>query len=193
MARVIRPRAELVSAAVVDAEREARAIVERAHARAARIVEQAERERAERAREGHAEGIAAGRASVAALVMRALDARAQVIAEAEDALIGLVTRVAERVLHQTLEDAPERVVPAVRAALEQVRRAQRVELRVHPADADALTRALEASGALAGDPRIVADPTLRRGGCVVLSELGTLDARLEVQLAAFEQALREPS
>jgi flagellar biosynthesis/type III secretory pathway protein FliH len=101
-------------------------------------------------------------------------------------MVALVTKIAERVLHATLADAPERVVPAVRAELARVKRAKHVELRVHPEDAQALRAALARGESFEpAAPSIVADATVARGGCWISSDLGTIDARLEVQLAAF--------
>lgn len=189
MARVIRTHASVTSEAALLARGEAKGILEAAHAEAARIIAEAER-RAERLEEeAFARGVEAGRASVAALEARALTARDRALEEAEGAIVGLVTRIAERVLRDAFEDAPARIVPIARAMLDRVRRARSIEVRVHPDDAPTLERALVE--AHAGGPRILPDASITRGGCVVTSELGTIDARLEVQLEAFERALRE--
>jgi flagellar biosynthesis/type III secretory pathway protein FliH len=68
----------------------------------------------------------------------------------------------------------------VREGLERVRRASRVRVRVHPSDAAQLIE-LEAE--------VVEDPSITRGGCVVESELGEVDARLEVRLDALARAI----
>jgi flagellar assembly protein FliH len=36
---------------------------------------------------------------------------------------------------------------------------------------------------------VIADPTVARGGCVVSSELGRIDAQVEVQLARMAELL----
>jgi flagellar assembly protein FliH len=192
VARVIRARAEVTKASIVSAEARAKAIVAEATEQAERIRAQAEREAASLRAEAEERGRREGRASVAALEARALEARARSIEDAERTVVALVTKIAERVLHATLTDAPERVVPAVRAELARVKRAKQVELRVHPEDAEALRAALARGEILEpAAPTIVADETVVRGGCWISSDLGTIDARLEVQLAAFERALRE--
>jgi type III secretion system HrpE/YscL family protein len=192
MARVIRTQARVTKHSIVSATERAKEIVAEASAEAERIRASAAREAAALRGEAEERGRREGRASVAALETRALEARARSIDEAERTLVGLVTKIAERVLHATLADAPERVVPAVRAELARVKRAKHVELRVHPADAEALRAAL-ARGEIfePAAPTIVPDETVARGGCWIASDLGTIDARLEVQLAAFERALRE--
>jgi type III secretion system HrpE/YscL family protein len=192
VARVIRARAEVTKAVIASAEARAKAIVADANQEAEAIRTEAVREAATVRQDAEARGRAEGRASVAALEARALEARARSIEEAERTIVGLVTRIAERVLHATLVDAPERVLPAVRAELARVKRAKRVELRVHPDDADTLRAALARGESFEPSaPTIVADESIARGGCWISSELGTIDARLEVQLAAFERALLE--
>ena len=194
MARVIRAGTAVTKAGLVRARDEARSVLEAARAEAAAIRAHAEDEAARLGREASERGAREGRAAVAALEARAATARARSIEDAERTVVGLVTRIAERVLHDTLADAPERVVPAVRAELLRVRRAKQVEVRVHPDDAAALEAALARGEAFEPSAiRITPDASLIRGGCVLTSDLGTLDARLEVQLDAFERALREGS
>ncbi len=194
MARVIRAGTAITKASVVRAKDEARVIRESAESDARAIRASAEADSDVLRREARERGASEGRASVAALETRAATARARSIDDAERTVVGLVTRIAERVLHATLADAPERIVTAVRAELDRVKRAKHVEIRVHPDDAAALEAALSRGEALSSSAvRITPDATITRGGCVLTSDLGTLDARLEVQLAAFEHALREGS
>jgi flagellar biosynthesis/type III secretory pathway protein FliH len=76
--------------------------------------------------------------------------------------------------------------------LDRLRRAHRLEIRVHPDDRAALERQL---AALRGATRpsavlqVEGDATLSRGSCVVISDVGSLDARVETQLAALARAL----
>jgi flagellar biosynthesis/type III secretory pathway protein FliH len=193
MARVIHAPARVVPHAVATAREQADAIVRAAEAEARATLDAARAEaEAVRAR-AEAEGHAAGLARTAALLAHAMDARARAIDEAEGAVVALVRSIAERVLAAALSDAPERIVPAVRAHLEPLRRARRLRLRVHPDDASALAAALseDALPVSAEVLQLEPDHAVQRGGCVVDSDLGTVDARLEVQLAAFERALRE--
>jgi flagellar biosynthesis/type III secretory pathway protein FliH len=70
-----------------------------------------------------------------------------------------------------------------------------VLLRVHPDDLTAINAArpaLAARIAAAVELRAIADPAVGRGGCVVETPAGRLDARLETQLAALEQAVFGP-
>jgi len=191
VARVIRSRAEVIASPVADAHVRGAALLAQAHAEAERVVEKARAE-ADRIRaEAEDAGRREGQAGLAALEARSIEARARAIDEAERTVVALVTTIAERVLGAALEDGPERIVPAVRAQLDRVRRARTLDIRVHPDDAPSVREALARGGLgeVPGAASITADATITRGGCVLSSDLGTLDARLEVQLAAFERAL----
>lgn len=117
-----------------------------------------------------------------------LAAHAQAMAAMNDRLAGVVTMALER-----LVDAHPRAAFFDRA-LKQVqgltRGASSLAVRVHPDDvetADAALARLRHAGTL--QVEVSADPGLAPGGCVFESELGVLDASLDVQLDAMRSAL----
>ena len=164
-----------------------------AQVEAERILAEAQREadrlRAQATTEGRERGLAA--VSELMVAARASAARAQRNVESD--LRTLAVRIAERILDRELTLNPEAISDIVAAALRQAGAPRDIVLRVHPDDLKALER---------GRPRLVeraqraqalqfrADPSVGRGGCIVESELGTVDARLNVQLEAIERALR---
>ena len=91
-------------------------------------------------------------------------------------------------------DASELIVRVVRNALTTVRNQQRVTIRVAPADEKAVSEALAAMIQTApggvGFLDVRADARLERGSCLLESELGVVDASLETQLKALENAFR---
>lgn len=150
---------------------------------------EAERLRAQATTEGRERGLAA--VSELMVAARASAARAQRNVEGD--LRTLAVRIAERILGRELSLNPDAVNDIVGSALRQAGAPRDIVLRVHPDDLKALER---------GRPRLLeraqraqtlqfrADPSVGRGGCIVESELGTVDARLNVQLEAIERALR---
>lgn len=186
MARVIRgPGASrVVPAEVLSARGEAARILERARAEAAAIVEAAQSER-ERLR---AEAAEEARAEAAALLVEAARAKDAALEQAEREVRTLALAAAQRIVGEAVALEPARMAVVVRDAMARARRARAIEVRAHPDDVPAI----EAAGLSlvpAGASRVVPDETIARGGCVVRSELGTVDARVEVRLEAMARAL----
>jgi flagellar biosynthesis/type III secretory pathway protein FliH len=150
---------------------------------------EAERLRAQAVTEGRERGMAA--VSELLVAARASAARAQRNVQGD--LRTLAVRIAERILEREISLNPDAVSDIVAAALRQAGAPRDIVLRVHPDDLKALER---------GRPRLIercsrtqavlfrADATIARGGCIVETELGTVDARLPTQLEAIERALR---
>ena len=101
------------------------------------------------------------------------------------ALETLAIAAARRIVGAQLDLAPDTVKSIVSQVLERARRAQQVTIRVHPDD---ITRIEEMPQTQAAT--IQGDASVERGGCIVETELGQLDGRIDVQLAALERALR---
>lgn len=157
-----------------------RANVVEAHDEAARI-KQAAREEMEREREElRAELAREARAELAAAYLELDRARERMELETERAIVLLAVAIARKIVGEELAAKPEHVRALVREALDRVRRAERVRVRVHPDDAS-VVRDLGVE--------IVEDATIERGGCIVESELGDIDARLAVRLDALARAL----
>jgi len=86
--------------------------------------------------------------------------------------------LAQRVVRAEIETHPEHVVEAATQAVNAVlQSARHIRVLVHPQDhalvAAGAAEALEARGA-----RLLAQPGIERGGCVVESDLGQVDARI---------------
>jgi flagellar assembly protein FliH len=185
MARVIRADrtsgAAVVPAAVAGAAERARAIVERAEA-------QAEAIRAEALAQARAQA----RAELAAELVVLAQRRDAQLAALEPQIIQLALLAARRIIGEQLALAPERIAELVAPLLARVRSARQVTLRVHPDDCALLERHLARLRNAAehqGSLHVQADAALGRGDCVVVSDAGVLDARIETQLLALARAL----
>jgi len=107
-----------------------------------------------------------------------LDAMQQEMAEA---LAATALALARQIVRSELAAHPERVAAVAQEALETLMlSARHITLRVHPDDqplvAEGAGELLEARGA-----RLVADPGIARGGCLVESNIGVVDASLEAR------------
>ena len=111
---------------------------------------------------------------------RQLDALHQPMA---DALAAVAVRLARRVVRSELALRPALVATVADDAIATLlTSARHVTVRVHPDDqplvAQGSGEALAARGA-----RLVADPALARGGCLVDADIGAVDATLEARWA----------
>jgi flagellar assembly protein FliH len=157
----------------------------RAEAEAAALREEARREGL---REGREEALAALAPAVEALHQAAAAVHADQFARAERLeahAVDLSLFLAEKVLGGALAVQPERVVEAVRGALRGIVDRERVTVLVHPADLELVREAMDGLRAgLGGIEHCVVEAERRvsRGGAVVRTPDGDVDARVETKL-----------
>lgn len=186
MARVIRgagaPR--VVPASVVDATTRAAEIERAARERADAIVAEAEAS-AEAVRDAaRQDARLEADEELARRVLTIGRERETLLAGSERELKVLAVAIAERLAGTAFRADPAHVTELARDALTRARRARSIELRVHPDDEPAL-----ASSFASESVRVIADASIARGGCLVKSELGVIDARLEARIDAVRRAL----
>jgi type III secretion system HrpE/YscL family protein len=176
---------------VVDARAEAQALLRAARAEAEALVASARREAEALREEAWREGEARAHAEVSARLAAEAVKRAETARGEAETVGQLAIEVARAVLGREAAAGPEVLRDVVGRALARVRRARRIVLRVHPDDV-AMARATCRQWLPAGlEPDVLdveADAGVDRGGVVVESELGRLDARLDTQLAAIARA-----
>jgi type III secretion protein L len=177
---------------VYDATLEAKNLVDAAEQRAKSIVQEAEAQRdriVEAARdEGYSSGLAQWNQALAA----AAASRENLAASHESHLVRLAVRIAEKIIGEELKTHPETIVSIVRESLQSVRQERLLTIQVNPESLDEVRRRVTRLKEVVGADReihVVADPAVSLGGCIVESELGVIDARLETQLKCLEEAL----
>jgi len=186
-----RPAGRRLSAAVASAKEEAKRILEAAEAQAADILAKAREEanalRAKAAEEGRAEGAAA----LAQAWVRLHAAENERLERELDQNLALARLMAERILGESLDLRPERILDIAKQALLQARWARRIHIHAHPDDATILSRELRALGVEQAEVEIHADPTRSRGSLRLDTDLGTLDADIAAQLDRLVAVRRE--
>jgi flagellar assembly protein FliH len=109
-----------------------------------------------------------------------------------DTVAHAATALARQVVRSELATRPELVAAVAAQAVEAVLlSARHIRVHVHPDD-----QPLVASGAAevlaARSARLIADAAVARGGCVVESDLGRIDAGIEARWAQAAEALGQP-
>ena len=146
--------------------------------------------------EARAEGFAAGRAEAMAALEPALAALAGAVeqvqasqATAAEALerraVELGLALASKILAGTLAVEPERVVDAVQGALRGIVERERITVLVNPDDMEIVTEAIEGVKASLGGIEhcvVEAERRVARGGCIVRTPVGDVDARVDTKL-----------
>ena len=155
-------------------------------------------------REGHAAGYDEGQMSAAgslAPVIQALQSavgamaanEAQLTAQAEKAVVELSLAIADKVIPKAISELPDTLLTVVNQALSKVLTGTCLNLRVNPGDLERL-KANQSDLALPSiDPARLtwsADPSVASGGCIVETDFGDIDARIEHQLTLIESLFR---
>ena len=180
---------------LADAHERARALVEDGAARADAIAQDA------RTR-GHDEGYRAGReaadremndmlATMRGLLEMANAERRKLIEAAEPELVRLALGIAERVLHQQVALDRGVVVELAKVAVARLIERDTVTVRVNPADLERMREHRDELIAI-GDIRnlrVIEDQRVDRGGVVVDTGAGTIDARISTQLEEARKVL----
>ena len=189
-----RGRKPIIEKEIVGAEKEARRILAEARAQAQQILDQANHEGEEIRQRAHQEGYEEGLGQYTEQTTQALMQIEQFRDAIEPEYIKLVSACVEKIIGKELRTEPRTIVSIVRTALKDATQQREINVRVNPDDVDTLRsnqRRLFDVLARAGNIEIREDESVRRGGCIVVTELGTIDASLDRQLTALEAALQD--
>jgi flagellar assembly protein FliH len=126
-------------------------------------------------------------------VLKAInDAVSQVVRDTERTLVEIALATASRLV-SSLPISAEVVEAAIREALTQVEETANVHVLLHAEDL-ALLRSSDSelvADAGSGRLRLTSSPEVTRGGCVVRTHFGEVDARRETKLEQVRKALTE--
>ncbi len=112
----------------------------------------------------------------------------------ERSVVELALMVAEAVISEEVRRDKSVVIAQVKKALESLRGADTMTVRINTDDYDGLMRA---KSSLIIDPSkasrltLIADESVEPGGCVVESSLGSIDAQLRTQLTKIADAMKQ--
>ena len=127
------------------------------------------------------------------VLKQAYESKRQIIGEAEPFLVELACAIAAKVIGRELEQSPETVLEMTRTVLSRWREKGSVTLCVSPEQYPFIRDARdELQGVIdpQADLRILPDASIDRFGCVVRTEYGSMDARIDTQLKEIKAALQ---
>lgn len=121
-------------------------------------------------------------------------ARNRIQIDSEQEIVELVLAVAGRIVGHEVQTNREAIVAVVREALQKVESQDTVVIKMNPADVEFLDRLRLPLANLSRNPdglRIEADDSIGIGGCLIETDGGDIDARLESRLRIVGEAFRK--
>ena len=187
------PRAGVVGAEEFEARQSAQSIVADATERAKSIIAEAEAQRDAKLAEGREAGRQEGYGSVTELLLKAKVASDEMLASVEPEAVKLALRIAEKIIGHDVERDPGLLMDTIAQATEAARNAQQLTIRVHPEVGKFLRGRMPQLMEKIGVTKVVSikdDAEITdKGGCVLETPFGTIDARLQTQLEVLKQTL----
>jgi flagellar assembly protein FliH len=114
--------------------------------------------------------------------------RASMIRQTETQIVELALAAARRIIHREVSLDRNLLIAIVRVALDRLGESARVTVRLHPEEFEA-TGAARVAEFAGTDILFVSDARVGRGGCRVESDMGILDAGVDVQIQEIARAL----
>jgi flagellar assembly protein FliH len=194
--------AQLIDQASADAQ----ALLHDAQERALAIVDEANRQAGEieaaAKQDGFNQGVSDGRAAAQAemdemletmrgLIGMARIERHKIIEGAEPEIVRLAVTIAERILTQHIALDRNAVVEMVKSAISRLVSRETVTVRVNPADLATMREHREQLMAMndIDNLRVIEDQRVDRGGVLLETEAGTIDAKVSTQLREVRRLL----
>ena len=200
-AQIIKTQAETNAAQIVkDAQAQAEQIIADAQAERDKIINASKKEGYDT---GHEAGYQEGNKEAQRLIERmhnVLDAvmarREEILNETEYQIVELVVLIARKVVKIISENQKTVIMNNVLQALKKVKGRGDVTIRVNLADVklttDHIHDFIERVEAVKGIT-VMEDTTVEKGGCIVETDFGAIDARISSQLTELEQKILEIS
>ena len=188
---------------------EADQIIERAKLEVEKMVKEAELRASEIEHEAYQKGYNAGReigyregqGEVRRLIDRlgtilghAIDVREQVIKESEKQMVEMILIIARKVIKDEIVERKEVVLNNIRDALSRIKERDRIDIRVNFADLELTTAHKDEVVKMMESLRkvnIYEDSRVDRGGVIIETDVGAIDARISTQLKEIEEAIRD--
>ena len=181
---------------VGDAESKAQAIVADAEAQAADIIAKAQAEAEQMKATAHDNGFKEGSDQAASQYTQMIAEHSKRMEQKEGEVANQIRQlslaIAKKIIGKELEINPSAIVEMAKKHLQSIRQRREVYLRVSPADLERLRehkRELIDQLGRAKEIEIRADEALSPGSIMIETEAGSIDARIETQMAVIERVL----
>lgn len=191
-----------------SAKNQAEQIKDRAKLEVERMIKEAEMKVAEIEHEAYQRGYDAGREvgfkkgqgevrrlidRLGTIVGKAIDIREDIIQASEKQMVEMILIIARKVIKDEIVERKEIVLNNIREALKRIKDRDRVDIRVNFSDLEITTAHKDELIKLMESLRkvnIYEDSRVDRGGVIIETDVGAIDARISTQLKEIEEAIR---
>ena len=152
---------------------------------------------------GREEGYKEGQAEVMRLIDRlgtvvstAVDIRDDIIRSSEKLMSEMILMIARKVIKDEIVERREVVINNIKEAIKRVKDRDRIDIRVNFADLDMTTAHKDELIKMMESLKkvnIYEDSRVERGGCIIETDVGAVDAKISTQLDSIEEAIRNAS
>ncbi len=149
---------------------------------------------------GREEGYKEGQAEVMRLIDRlgtivstAVDIRDDIIRSSEKLMTDMILMISRKVIKDEIVERREVVINNIKEAIQRVKDRDRIDIRVNFADLDMTTAHKDELIKMMDSLKkvnIYEDNRVDRGGCIIETDVGAIDARISTQLDAVEESIR---
>jgi flagellar biosynthesis/type III secretory pathway protein FliH len=120
--------------------------------------------------------------------------RVSAMAALESEIVKLCIEISEKVIRHEIKTSPEVIIRVIKSCLRRVKDSTEVYIRVNPAEIENVRAKREELLSVAEGLRslnIVDDRRVSNGGCVIESDSGDFDARIETQTEKLKKKIME--
>lgn len=120
--------------------------------------------------------------------------RQLIVEKHQDQIIEILFLIAERIIHREIQCSPDIVLETVRQACTHITETDEIRIRLHPSDFEYIRdieRIVSKNLTGKGSLHFVEDGTLDRGGVVIDTEFGEIDASIRSQIEHMREVLLE--
>lgn len=206
--QLIQDSKEKVKSEEDNGKNKAEQITSRANLEVERMIKEAEMKVSEIEHEAYQKGYDAGRevgfkkgqAEVRRLIDRlgtivgkAIDIREDIIRASEKQMVDMILIISRKVIKDEIIERKEIVLNNIREALKRIKDRDRVDIRVNFSDLEITTAHKDELIKLMESLRkvnIYEDSRVDRGGVIIETDVGAIDARISTQLKEIEEAIR---
>ena len=182
-----------------QAEDDAAAIIKDAENKSLEIIQEAEQRREKTLGDAYKEGRQEANRLIDRLhviIEKTLDRRQAILDETEQQIVELVLLISRKVVKVISENQRSVVMQNVLQALRRVKGRGDVTIRVNPADVELTaehTKDFMQAVESVKNITVAEDSSVERGGCIIETDFGAIDARISSQLNELETKILEIS